>query len=1750
MPTMQQLPQVVAVDIEDELLLSQDGETVVVAIGVVLGAVQPRLTLAPGMLLGRSGFAVGGPEPIAVGGGLIVQSGTLLADETRLAVIDSPAFTGTPTAPTAPNGDSSDQLATTAFVQANLPRVVIGGDMVGHGSGTVEVALPTITAAGTYTAVTVNAKGLVTSGSTLSATDVDMALGYTPYNAANPAGFIGASGLGVFPAVAYGAFFNGTHDDQPGIAAAISAAHAAGGGTVLLPAGKGCIASTVVQPYDNVHLVGAGVANLSHNTTSSYDVGTVLSWTGAVGGTMATVGPARNLVNGRSISNADVRGVLFDCGRTAGVGVIIASVNSSTFDIGYYQPSVCGLKVTTALLQAQISAAAAPFEVNDSQHNRFRIQGYAVNTASTTIASAASLSPSVPVVNPSSLYPGLQVRIGSGLYIIQSVNGNTLTLTTPLAASDGAAGTSVTAAARGVWLQGLTTADFPAGYYGPGAASYPQLWNGNVSLNQFESVTLLHYTGGDGFTFGYADHNFVDKLTVYSLPGSNGVVFDGSAGLGQQSAQNQIGYCSAGRIIARGTISYPNTSAGTLADSAYASQDGYIGCLDTYNGTSSPVIEWGATLRFTTDTDFTVAPRFQNAVFFDAAWEPLTGTYTPDPATSLLVVNNSSDHIKLATGLGTDGWAINVDGSQGNLRVFPTGASANSTMVLGAGGAPVSILGLLSVGNGLNVAGASTISGALSVAAASVGNGVTVGGTVSAAALLAVAASVSGGLTVGGAASVTGGLSAGSVQTRTTLSVGGNASVAGALSAASASVSGAMSAAAGAFTGGLTVGGAATVVGALWAGTISTSSGLAIGGALSVPTASVTGALTAASASISSGMTVGGAASLAGALSVASATIANGVTVMGAASLPGTLSAGTLSVANGLSVGGATSLAGALTVPTASVTGTLSAATVSVANGLTIGGAASVAGTLSSAAVTITNGLTVGGAASIPGAVSVGTLSVANGLSVAGATAFSAALSAPAASVTGALSAATASISNALTVAGAASVTGTLTAATAAVTGNLTVGNAASIAGLLSAASISVANGLSVGGAGAFTGAVSAAFGFIAGAFTAGSASIASGVTIGGTASVTGALAAASAAIGSGLTVGSAATVQGALTTGSVSITGALTVGTTASIAGAVALAGSLAVAGAATVAGALRIPTPPASDSSTNAATTAWISAKGYLPQVPTLAALRATSAATLSDGATILLDAYATRGDGGAGLFTWNAASTVADNGGIAVNPTGNTGAGRWIRQLADGRVTPQMFGARGDGVTNDTAAFAAALLAGPVIVPAGTYRIANLAIPNGAWMEGGAGLGYSGDVATAPGSGQKPAVVSPVLLAVAGTTSCILNVYGCNDATLKGLFLDGGANAPTCDGVSSGSTQIMMERVTVVRCINGLGSVANTDLYTHVATLINCEFANNTNGMSNLIDTAVIGGAVSANAVGVNLGSGANANSFIAVRFEWSINDGVVGYNAASNVFCGGLFDRNAWRAVNLGAGCKDWTFVGVQFARNGSNATYPNNCHIALNGTTSVFFNGCVSRTGVNDDGTGTLSPAYFVNYINSNALVTISGCDVSGYVTGFAFGTSPTGYVQRDNFGAGDTTVNAARPYIAGGVVAQTLFTKAPVTIAPGASTTIALGQSPITTNYSTTTRTLHVTAVNNSSPYQSCSGRIALGFYRDTAVHAPTGSAAYGETGGTGILTWGSGGKLQLSATSVAADGSSWTLGVLNGGTADGSNWSVFAELH
>ncbi len=78
MPTLEQLAQAVDANPPDLVLLAQNGQTCVVSVGTLLAAVQPRLTLASGVLLGRASIGPGGAESISVGSGLAIQNGQLV----------------------------------------------------------------------------------------------------------------------------------------------------------------------------------------------------------------------------------------------------------------------------------------------------------------------------------------------------------------------------------------------------------------------------------------------------------------------------------------------------------------------------------------------------------------------------------------------------------------------------------------------------------------------------------------------------------------------------------------------------------------------------------------------------------------------------------------------------------------------------------------------------------------------------------------------------------------------------------------------------------------------------------------------------------------------------------------------------------------------------------------------------------------------------------------------------------------------------------------------------------------------------------------------------------------------------------------------------------------------------------------------------------------------------------------------------------------------------------------------------------------------------------------------------------------------------------------------------------------------------------------------------------------------------------------------------------------------------------------
>jgi hypothetical protein len=91
------------------------------------------------------------------------------------------------------------------------------------------------------------------------------------------------------------------------------------------------------------------------------------------------------------------------------------------------------------------------------------------------------------------------------------------------------------------------------------------------------------------------------------------------------------------------------------------------------------------------------------------------------------------------------------------------------------------------------------------------------------------------------------------------------------------------------------------------------------------------------------------------------------------------------------------------------------------------------------------------------------------------------------------------------------------------------------------------------------------------------------------------------------------------------------------------------------------------------------------FQQSVNTIASLTALLKANLTSGDEIYVSGYYAQGDGGGGRFVWDSTSTATANGGVVI-ASDEGGSGRWNR-VFDNDLTSLMFGATGDGTTDDT-------------------------------------------------------------------------------------------------------------------------------------------------------------------------------------------------------------------------------------------------------------------------------------------------------------------------------------------------------------------------------------------------------------------------------------------------------------------------------
>ncbi len=139
------------------------------------------------------------------------------------------------------------------------------------------------------------------------------------------------------------------------------------------------------------------------------------------------------------------------------------------------------------------------------------------------------------------------------------------------------------------------------------------------------------------------------------------------------------------------------------------------------------------------------------------------------------------------------------------------------------------------------------------------------------------------------------------------------------------------------------------------------------------------------------------------------------------------------------------------------------------------------------------------------------------------------------------------------------------------------------------------------------------------------------------------------------------------------------------------------------------------------DSASTNWRIINNIITIVPTIAALRNSTAQIYQ---TVQVQAYATLGDGGGGIFDYDSSDTTsADNGGTII-----TAGTRRYKLRFYGPISVKMFGAKMDGSTNDTSAVQAAIntayaggVGGTVIITRGVCIVTSLTLLDNVILQG---------------------------------------------------------------------------------------------------------------------------------------------------------------------------------------------------------------------------------------------------------------------------------------------------------------------------------------------------------------------------------------------------------------------------------------------
>lgn len=338
-----------------------------------------------------------------------------------------------------------------------------------------------------------------------------------------------------------------------------------------------------------------------------------------------------------------------------------------------------------------------------------------------------------------------------------------------------------------------------------------------------------------------------------------------------------------------------------------------------------------------------------------------------------------------------------------------------------------------------------------------------------------------------------------------------------------------------------------------------------------------------------------------------------------------------------------------------------------------------------------------------------------------------------------------------------------------------------------------------------------------------------------------------------------------------------------------------------------------------------------------------------------------------------------------------------GKWTQYQIGERsvdVTLPPYNAVCDGSTNDTTAFSDALASGyAVYVPptANGCAVNNLTVPSDSRF-----VGRNAKVWYDETTGTRSWITN-----TAGATRIFYPTgnsgFWLQNMDVAGRNLTWGTPVQC---IAGGGASVYLITSSLRFCGNG-GLGSSSDAYTNAFFSWFSNFyangqSNYSGGINNIIDSQVIGGAITSSLYGIYLPSGADSNAFVGVRVEWNASYGVFCDTCHNNVMTAMTVDANEDGGIYLhNAGT--FQFDGYLW-RNGVTATSGKQSHIIdAGGNTDININ-AVYKHGFDDGGGGTDRPKYVLETTGTGSV----GFNLSnqpmrgGYVTApYLFTANPT-----------------------------------------------------------------------------------------------------------------------------------------------------------